>query len=141
VDDVLVAVAHRGGRQRREIRSGAGLAEALAPPLGTVDHAGQEALPQFLAAVVTQADDQVAQTRSCRRTGFGDLLVDDHVVHRGQVPAAVLGGPRRPEEPRGVQRLMPGALGLPVGIAGGGELALLLAEPGAQVGPELGFLG
>jgi hypothetical protein len=98
-------------------------------------------LPQFLTAVVTQAHDQVAEARSGRRAGLGDLLVDDHVVHGGQIPAAVLGGPRRPEEPRGIQRLVPGALGLPVRVPGGGELALLLAEPGAQVLPELGFLG
>ena len=45
VDHVLVAVARRGGAQRREVGAGLGLAEALAPALAAADQAGQEALP------------------------------------------------------------------------------------------------
>src|ERR1700752_4691996 len=44
VNDILVTLASGGGRQRRQVRPRAWLAEALAPPLGAVDHAWQETL-------------------------------------------------------------------------------------------------
>ena len=51
VDHELVAVAHRGRAQRREVGAGVGLAEALAPPVASADQAGQEAILDRLAAV------------------------------------------------------------------------------------------
>ena len=50
VDDVVVAVAHGRGLQRREIGAGAGLREALAPPVVERRHARQEALLLLLGA-------------------------------------------------------------------------------------------
>ena len=64
VDDVLVAVAVGPGAQRRQVGAGVGLAEALAPALAPVDHAGQEAGLDVVAAVLEDALDQVAEARA-----------------------------------------------------------------------------
>ncbi len=98
VDDELVTLAGRRGGQRCEIRTRAGLRETLTPPLGAVDHAGQESLLQFLAPVMAKGDDQVPEAGARRSARLRDLLVDDDVVHRGQVLAPVLLRPRRAEK-------------------------------------------
>ena len=95
VDDVLVAVERRRRAQRREVGPGVGLAETLAPPVAAVDEAGQEPVLDRLAAVVADALDQVAEARLRRRAGAGQLLVDDHLVHRWELAAAVLRRPGR----------------------------------------------
>src|SRR5262249_49208951 len=46
--DPLVAVVHRGGRQRRQVRASAGLAEELAPSLLVANDRRQEAAPLLL---------------------------------------------------------------------------------------------
>ncbi len=88
VDDVVVAVASRLGPQRRQVRAGARLREALAPPLGPVDHAGQESLLEFLAAMLPEADDEIPQARPGRCARAGQFFVDDHVVDRWEFLSA-----------------------------------------------------
>ena len=100
VDHVLVAVARRGGAQRREVGSGVGLAEALAPALAPADQAGQEALLDRLAAVRRDPLHEVAEARARRRAGGGELLVEDDVEDRGQVVTAEAGGPARARRSR-----------------------------------------
>ena len=139
-NDVLVAVADRGRRQRCQVRTRARLTEALTPALGAIDHSGQEPLPQFLIPVMAQADDEIPQTRPRGRSGLGDLLVDDHVIHRRKVLSAIRLRPRRTEEARVVQRNVPVTRLGPVLVSRGGELALLLGQPAAQPVPERGLL-
>ena len=118
VDDVVLTVAGRFRAQRGQVRTGAGLAEALAPTLCSVDHPGQETALQLRAAVPAQAHHQVTQTGPRRGAGARQLLVDDHVVHRRQLVPAVLTRPRHPEEAGRIQRLMPLPLPRPVIVAG-----------------------
>ena len=82
VDHVLVAVALRGGAQRRQVGPGVGLAEALAPALAAADQAGQEALLDRLAAVRRDPLHEVSEARAGRRAGGGELLVEDDVEDR-----------------------------------------------------------
>src|SRR3954454_23338285 len=89
VDDVLVALTRCGGGQRRQVGPRTRLAEALAPPIGAVYHARQEALSYFLASVVAEGDDQVAEARTRGGARLGDLLVDDDVVDRRQILPAI----------------------------------------------------
>src|SRR5712692_6058665 len=70
VNDILVALAGGRSGQRREIGAGAWLGKSLAPALGAVDHAGQESLLKFLAAVVAKRDDEVSEAGPCRRSSL-----------------------------------------------------------------------
>src|SRR5262249_18235464 len=87
MDDVVVAVAGRLRSQRREVRTGARLRETLAPAFRAADHAGQESLLKFLAAVPAEPDHQVPQTRPGRGACARKLLVEDDVVYRRQLVA------------------------------------------------------
>ncbi len=141
VDHVLVAVGDRGGAQRGEVGSGIGLAEPLAPPLRAVDQPGQEAVLDRVAAVVGDPLDQVAEARPRRRARGRHLLVEDHVEDGRQVLTAVARRPAQPEEPGVVQRGVPLGLAGPVLVVGRrrGQAGVVVGEPRAQPGPELGF--
>ena len=141
LDDVVVTVAGGGGGQRREVRTGAGLAEALAPSLGAVDHAGQEPAAQLLTAVSGQAGDQVAEAGPGRGAGPRQLFVEDDVVHRRQLLPAVLARPGQPEEAALVQRAMPFALPGPVLVARARKLLGVQRKPRSQPITEGGFVG
>ena len=142
-DDVVVAVADRPGAERGEVGAGVGLAEALAPAVPAVDDAGQEAAADVLVAMVEDAEHEVAEARAGRGAGGGELVVDDHVVDAGQPLAADLGRPRQAEEPAVVEGLVPGGLALPVLVrrGGGGQVRVVVDQPGPEAGPELGLLG
>ena len=88
VDHVVVAVACRGRAQRREIGSGVGLAEALAPAFAPADQAGKEALLDRVAPVRRHPLDEISEARTRRRARGGELLVEDDVEDRGQVVTA-----------------------------------------------------
>ena len=142
VDHVVVAVARRGGAQRREVGPGIGLAEALAPALAAADQAGQEALLDRLAAVRRDPLHEISEARARRRAGGGELLVEDDVEDRGQVVTAEAGGPGEAEEAGVVERGVPLRLSGPVLVVGRGDrqTRVVLGEPGAQARPELRFL-
>ena len=143
VDHVLVAVARRGGAQRREVGAGVGLAEALAPAVAPADQAGKEAILDGVAAVRADALHEVAEARARRRARGGDLLVEDHVEHGRQVVTAEPRRPAQPEEPGVVERGVPFGLARPVLVVGRrrGQAGVVLGEPGAQAAAELGFGG
>ena len=92
----MVAVEFGGGRDVGQVAAGAGLRISLAPQLGDVEDARQEALlllgsserdqrgtQQFLAEVVDLV----------RRVGARVLLVERHPVRRGKPAPAVLDRP------------------------------------------------
>ena len=114
LDDVVVTFAGGSSRQRCEVGAGAGLAEALAPPLGAVDHPGQEPIAQLFAAVPAQSRDQVAETGPRRSGRACQFFVEDDVVHGRQVLTPVLTRPGQPEEAALIQRTMPFTLPSPV---------------------------
>src|SRR5690606_15855580 len=119
-DHVLVAVGDGSRPPRREVGSGPGPAEPLAPPVPTADDPGDERRADVLVAVAHDALDEVADARTRRRTGGRELLVEDHVVDRGQTLTSGLDGPRHAEESRLVQRAVPGSLPRPVLVRGRG---------------------
>ncbi len=143
VEDVVLAVLveHGGSGQRRQVRARAGFGEALAPALGAVDHPGQEALLDLLAAVVSEADDEVAEAGPRRGAGPGQFFVEDDVVDRRQFLAAVLLGPGQPEEPALVQGAVPLAGLGPVLVTGGRKFLGVHGQPLPQALPERRFLG
>ena len=79
VDDVVVALAHRARLEAGEVGAGAGLGEALAPPVVEVGHARQEALLLLLRA---EGDDDRAahvgvEGERLRRRRLLQLLAED----------------------------------------------------------------
>ncbi len=141
VDHVLVALARRGGAQRREVGPGVGLAEALAPAVAPADQAGQEPVLDRVVAVCRDPLDEVPEARARRRAGGRELVVEDHVEDRGQVVAAVAGGPAQPEEAGVVERRVPLGLACPVLVVGrrGRQAGVVAGQPDAQTVPELGL--
>src|SRR5256885_1831399 len=94
VDDVLVAVADRGGAQVGEVGAGFGLAEPLAPVLRRVEDAGQ---PLLLLLVGAPLDDHGADLPDAvgvvdaRRAHARVLFGVDDVLDRSRLaPAPVL---------------------------------------------------
>ncbi len=97
VDDPLVTVEFGLALQRREVRPGLGLGEALAPARLAPEDAGQELLLLLLGAPLEdrRADQRVAEEVAAhRRSGRSELLVQDDRLHRREALAAVLGRPR-----------------------------------------------
>jgi len=139
VDDVLVAVAPRGGAQSGQIGAGVGLAEALAPALAAADQAGQEAILDRFAGVGRDPLDEISEAGPRRRAGGGELFVEDDVEDRGQIATAEAGGPGEAEKARVVQRRVPLRLPRPVLVVGRGDwqARVVLGDPGAQQRPEL----
>jgi len=121
VEHVVVAVARCGGAERREVGSGVGLAEALAPTLATADQPGQEALLDRFAGVRRDPLDEIAEARARWRPGRGEFLVEDDVEDRGQVVPPEPGRPGEPEEARVIERRVPFRLARPVLVVGGGD--------------------
>ncbi len=110
VDDVVVALAHSRALQTGEIGAGAGLGEALAPPVVERRHARQELLLLLLGA--ERDDDRPAhghvEGQRLRHAVELQLLGVDVVLHGAPVGAAPLLGPMRHGEAPGVQDLVRG---------------------------------
>ncbi len=109
-DDPILAVAYGGGLERRQIRAGVGLGEALAPDLRPADDRREEPL---LLAVVTPVQnggtdqDLPSGGRLDRRTGLGQFLGQDDRFERGEALASVLDGPGGAAPARSVQHAVP----------------------------------
>ena len=101
VDDVLVAVAYRGGAQRRQVGAGVGLGEALRPPDVEVGGRRQEPLLHLLRAELRddRADHRGVERQRRRHARALHLLVPDVPAQRRPVLAAPLDGPVRHREP------------------------------------------
>ena len=102
VEDPLLAVAHRAGGERRQIRSRARLAEELAPLLRGCDDRRQEPQPLLLGAVREERGrgavepERVEPAEVVRR----ELGLGGTGLRRRQVEAAVRHRPRRPPRAR-----------------------------------------
>ena len=94
VHDPLVAVAHRRRRERRDVGTGAGLAEHLAPDLFARERRPQEPALLLLGAERDQrgtghADAHHVAQQVLRRVGRDESLVDE-VLEAGVEPEAAL---------------------------------------------------
>ena len=153
VDHEGVAVEDGRRRQRRQVGSGVGLREALAPDVVAAQHAGEQVALLLLGAVlhdrrrdVRQADD----VHGPRRSGAVHLLGIDDLLHERCAPPAVL---RRPGDgcvAGAGERAVPFLQSLdPFRVVPDGmprQLAEIVGEVPVQPGPELlperlGFLG
>ena len=108
VDDVVVALAHRRALEAGEVGAGAGLREALAPPVIERRHARQEALLLLRRA---EGDDhrpahRHVEGQRLRHAVELQLLGVDVVLHRRPIRAAPLLGPMRHGQALGVQDLV-----------------------------------
>ena len=108
VDDVVVALAHGRGLEAGEVGAGAGLGEALAPPVVERRHARQEPLLLLLGA---EGDDHRpahghVEGQRLRHAVELQLLGVDVVLHRRPIRAAPLLGPMRHGEALGMQDLV-----------------------------------
>ena len=149
-DDVVVAIAHRTRTQRREVGSGAGLGEALAPHVFAPEDARQVPGPLLGRALggdgrtgVQGADEVAAHVRCARPFG---LLEEDQLLGGARTASAVLGRPGdacvagvlQPALPGGVV----GTLGGPVVVGRFGfQRGQLLGEPLTHLEPERLLLG
>ena len=95
VDDVMVAVASGRGLQRGEVRPGARLGEALAPPIVDIGGARQEAALLLVGAELDQhrADHRDVERRHFRRRRQLVFLEKDHALDRRPAGAAIFLGP------------------------------------------------
>src|SRR5690606_11270746 len=151
-DDPLVAVPHRPGREAREVRPGARLAEELAPHLVAPEHRSQEPLTLLLGPVDQDRGPGHADRhheRAVRHAEAGLLLVEDHLLDRSATSAAVRLGPGDPRPPTVVEATLPGPGPLDegllvVGVAPqpeGEVVGMALRDrvglqPGTGLGPE-----
>ncbi len=153
VDEPLVAVARGGGRERRDIGAGAGLAEELRPDLLAAEQLGEVAL--LLRGVTDRAqrrrdhaeadDERLVRDRKARF-----FLAEDDLLDRRAVAAAELGLPGDAREP-GVELQRLPALG-PFEVVAAADLHVVLGrladdlrgvllEPGAELVAPRGFFG
>ncbi len=96
VDDVVVAIAHRRGLDRGQVRARAGFGVALAPPVRTVQDARQPVvllLPRLPYLISTGAEHVHAKRHQTGGTGQGALVVKNELLDRAPAGAAVLGRP------------------------------------------------
>ena len=95
VDDVVVAVALGRGLERGEVRAGAGLGKALAPPIVEIGGARQKALLLLLGAELDQhrTDHRDVEGRHLGRRRQLVLLEEDHPLHRRPAGPAIFLGP------------------------------------------------
>ena len=132
VDHPLLAVEHRRGLERGEVRARVRLAEALAPADLPREDLRQEVLLLLFRTPLEQrrADERVAEEVGPeRRPHPGELLGQHDVLHGGQALAAVLLRPRRADPAALVELLRPALVeGDP----------LLAAQLEARLGPALG---
>src|SRR5262249_19247537 len=109
VDDVIPVDAFRRGFERGEIGAGAGLGEALAPPVVETGDAGEEALLLRVAAEGDdhRADHGDAEAERRRRRRLLQFLEENVVLGRGPVAAAPFGRPVRYRPALGVENALP----------------------------------
>src|SRR5262249_6782892 len=109
VDDVLPIDAFRRGFERGEIGAGAGLGEALAPPVVEIGDAGEEALLLRVAAEGDdhRADHGDAEAERRRRWRLLQFLEENVMLGRGPVAAAPFGRPVRYRPALGVENALP----------------------------------
>ncbi|GIU87553.1 MAG: hypothetical protein KatS3mg009_2068 [Acidimicrobiia bacterium] len=95
VDDPVVAVAHGGGAQRREVGACVRLREPLAPDVVAAQHPRQERALLGLGAVRDDRRGDVGQADRVERAGRARpvhlLGVHDLLHHAGAAPAPLLG--------------------------------------------------
>ncbi len=110
VDDVVVAVPHGPGLERREVRARVGLGVALAPDL----LAGEDLLEvALLLGVGPVGDDRRAghaeaeDVERRRRPVKDQLLVEEELLHPREPAAPELLGPREAQEPGLVKLPLP----------------------------------
>ena len=110
VDDVVVALPLRRGPQAGEVGAGAGLGEALAPPVVEVGGARQEALLLRLGAELHQhrAEHGDVEGEQLRRRRREVLLQEDHPLDRGPARAAPFLRPGEGGPALGIQDALPG---------------------------------
>jgi hypothetical protein len=116
-DHPLVAVSHRPGLERGEVRAGVRLGEALAPDLVGGEDRREVALLLLIVAVGDNgrpAHGQAEDVGHLRRTGTSDLLIEDRLLDEAR--------------PRPTVRLGPGEAG-PAAVV---ELALPVATEGER---------
>jgi hypothetical protein len=99
-------------------------------------------LLDVVVAVLEDPLDEIAEARTRRRAGGGELLVEDHVVDARQLVSADVLRPRQAEEAGLVERLVPRGLTAPVVVIGRRrrQSRVVGVEPGPQPGTELGFV-
>ena len=143
--DVVVAVAHGPGAQRREVRAGRRLGEPLAPDVVAPQDPGQVepalrlgALGDERRAGVHHPDEVDADVR---RLGAGVLLEVHELLGDRQAAAAGLDGPRQPGVPGIEEAALPRGVVGPAGrpVARWRRRAVIghgLLEPGPHLGPE-----
>ena len=133
VDDVVVAVADAGLREARsEPDSGS------EKPCTRWPH--RRACPEYAPASALGAvgDDRAghgdADAAGPRRTGEGELLVEDELFHDGHARSAVLLGPGGGDPAAGGELFHPGLVGVHGGLAalGGGLVGAVAASPVAE---------
>ena len=122
VDDPLVTVSHRFGRETGEVGTGAGFGEQLTPLLLAREHRSQEAALLLVAAV---GDDRGAGERheergrvGCGSAGFTEPPIDVTVEVGPQSEAAEADREVHPSEPRVIARTAQLDVGDPGGIVG-----------------------
>ena len=140
-DDVVVAVAHGAGLQRRQIGAGVGFGEALAPDLLGSEHRLQVPPLLVLAADGDQrraGDHQADVVDAGRRLRAGGLLVVDRLLPKSQALAPVFGRPGQSQPPGLVQLSLPRLEAVDVVLVHADRVVL---EPRAGSCPECGFAG
>ena len=151
--DPLVAVQLGPGGDVGQVAAGFRLGVALAPQLGAVDDAGQEAVLLGPGAVLDQrgTEEPLAEDADpARGPGLHVLLVEDHLVGDGCAPSAELHRPAQAGPPAGGQDPLPVTTDLEperlvartAPAAQGGELTHhVLVQPGPDLGTEGVVLG
>ena len=105
VDDVVVAVAHGGGAQRRQIGARRRLGVADRELDVAVQDRGQELLLLLLGAAMRERrPDGVEGDERDRRVHPLRLVEEDELLERGKAPSAILFGPADAEQVGGAER-------------------------------------
>ena len=146
VDDVVVAVAHCGGAQRRQIASRRRLGVADRELDGAVQDRGQELLLLLLGAALRERrPDGVERDERDGRVHPLRLLEEDELLERGEAPSAILFGPADAEQIGGAERahaFLDGVAALHAAGDGGDAFGRHhRLERGADLGAQLFLLG
>ena len=144
-DDVLVAVAHGPGAQRRQVAPGAGLGEPLAPHLVAAQDGGEEPGPLLGGPLHDHGGPGVQQAHEVHPHvgGVGplELLEVDELLDGARAPAAALDGPVDARVPGVEEHPLPRrVVGAPPGPVQVrrllGQRGQDLGQPGAQLGAK-----
>ena len=137
--------ALRSRAHRREVTAGVGLAEALAPNLGTGKDRRQEATLLVLGAERDDhgpTHDQTEHVRRRRRACPHQLLVEDGLLHEGGAAPAVFLGPGNARVAGVVQRSLPREAMLEAGLRAVRLWAgMMVAQPRANLVAEGELVG